>query len=185
MAKGRKRKVKAVQIDREAPTIERERHNQFRSAGMARIVIPEIDRLRALWEADEQAQKPKTERRGISPAEWEALAYYRDQALLADRSPVRSCIDPTPPGGHGPGVAILSAVLETARIERDLGQLRDIAREVAVNDLSLPAWCIARHGGRERYDGKGRFVAMVPVGEVRNVRIALLELRMAAHRIVK
>ena len=76
-------------------------------------------------------------------------------------------------------------MLETGRIERDLGQLVDIARAVAVDDKSLSQWCIDKHGGRERYDGNGRFVAIVPICEKRHMEIARLELRMAARRIVR
>lgn len=120
----------------------------------------------------------------IDQKEYDALAYYRDQALLADKSPSRSCLDVSPRGGNGPGVAILSALIETGRIERDLGILWEIARFVAVEDKSLAQWCIAKFGGRERYDGKGKFVAIVPINEKRHMMSARLDLRMAARRIV-
>lgn len=171
----RKRKAKTPKLTNSAeqylrPTAEREAHNDFRSVGMARKLIPVIDRLR--------------EDGRISASEYERLAYYRDQASLADHSPLRSCIDFTPSGGgHGPGVAITSAMIETGRMERDMGQLWHIARAVAVDDMSLPQWCIRQHGGRERLDGKGKLVAIVPVREKKVIQLALLELRMAAHRI--
>lgn len=120
----------------------------------------------------------------ITQSEYEALAYYRDQASLAEKSPVRSCCDNSPRSGHGPGVAILSAALETGRIERDLGVLVDIARAIAVDDKSLAQWCIEKFGGRERYNSRGEFVAIVPVNEKRNVAMARMEIRMAARRIV-
>ena len=90
------------------PTPEREAHNDFRSNGMAMQVVPPIVRLH--------------EQGVLTDQEFTALAYYRDQAGLADRSLVRSCCDFTPRGGgHGPGVAVLSAIREVQRIESGLG----------------------------------------------------------------
>lgn len=119
----------------------------------------------------------------LDPRRYELLAYYADQAALAERSPVRSCCDNSPRGGNGPGVAILSAQIETGRIERDLGALRDIARAIAVDNLSLSQWCVLKHGGRERYGKGGKFIAIVPVNERKHMDIARMELRMAADRI--
>jgi hypothetical protein len=56
---------------------------------------------------------------------------------------------------------------------------------VAVEDKSITQWCIEQFGGRERYDGNGKFIAIVPVGETKRVQMATMELRMAARRIVK
>ena len=165
MPKARKRKPK-LQVQREDVTPERSQHNAFQSAGMARRVVPAIDLLLA----SEQ----------ITEAEHRALAHYRDQASLAERSPVRSCCDVSPRGGHGPGVAIVSARIETARMEREMGELAELARRVAVEDWSLTAWCIHRFGGRDR----GR--AIVPRGEnngLKKIAMARMELRFAAWRI--
>lgn len=125
-------------------------------------------------------------RKQLTDKEHTALSYYRDQASLADRSPLKSCIDFTVTGGDGyPSAALTSAILETARMERDMLSCWRIARAVAVDDISLTEWCIRQHGGRERYDGKGKFVAMVPVREKDVVGEALRELKSAAGRIVK
>lgn len=149
------------------PTEQREAHNDFRNSGMARKMVPVID---TLFDAGK-----------LSHDEWERLSYYRDQASLADRSPLKSCIDFSPGGGdHGPGVAIMSAEIETWRMERDMGGLWHLARAVAVDDTSLPQWCIRKHGGRERLDGDGQLVAIVPVREKAVTQLALLELRAAA-----
>lgn len=123
----------------------------------------------------------------ITEEEHRALTYYRDQADMANRSPLKDSLNKSVSGGDGEhlSAAVTSAMLATSRIERDMGQLSDIARAVAVEDLSLNQWCIRKHGGRERYDGKGRFICMVPIREVANVKIAMMELRMAAHRIVR
>lgn len=166
----RKRKASAPNPEYIGTTPEREAINPTRSAGMARRIIPMIDILH--------------ERGDLGPREYAILAYYRDQASLADRSPMRSCCDVSPRGGNGPGVAIMSATLETARLERDMGSLWEIARKVAVDDWSLSRWCVEKFGGRERYDKNGKLVAIVPVNEKRHVQNARMELRMAARRIM-
>jgi hypothetical protein len=157
----RTRKANAVVEQYVRPTEAREAHNDFRSAGMAVRVVPVIVRLH--------------EAGVLNDREFEALAYYRDQASLAEHSPVRSCCDFSPRGGHGPGVAILSATLETGRMERDMGPLWPLCRAVAVDDITLERWCIDRHG------------AMAPGGVVADpfhVGIATLELKYAAGGIV-
>ena len=154
-----------------APTPQREARNPFRSVGMARRIIPMIDML--------------AERGTITAQEHRALAYYRDQASLADRSPIRSCCDNSPKGGgHGPGVAIMSATLETARIEKNMGNLRKLARAIAVDDWSLSRWCVEQYGGRERYDGKGKLIAIVPVNEKDRMNEARSQLKAAALKII-
>lgn len=167
-----KRKKKQPVDHRIAPTNEAFQHGDFASAGMAYNRIPVIASMH---------------KRGmLNDAEVLALGYFRDQASIADRSEMRSCLDRSVSGGErGPSVAVVSAQLETARMERDLGQLVYIARAIAVKDVSLSQWCIGQHGGRERYDGKGKFVAMVPVCELRVMRMALQDLKMAAHRITR
>jgi len=166
------RKKKPKTDDRIPPTVEQMRRAEFHSAGMAYKRIAVIDTMLT--------------RKQITDREYLVLDYYRQQASIADSSPVKSCIDFSVTGGDmGASAAITSAILETARIERDLGSLRQLARAVAVNDISLTEYCIEKHGGRERYDGKGRFVAMVPVNEKSVIGLALLELKMAARRIVK
>lgn len=171
-ATSRKRKTKTKLSDgRITPTAEAMANGEFISAGMAFRRIPVIDTMLA--------------RKQITVSDHAALGYYRDQASTCDVSP-KSCLDRSIRGSdHGPSVSVLSATLETARIERDLGQLRDIARAIAVDDMSLSQWCISQFGGRERYDGKGRFVAMVPNFERRAMAMAIQDLKMAAHRIVR
>lgn len=167
-----KKKKKPAIDARIAPTVEAQRHALFASAGMRYVRIPVIDTMRT--------------RGQLNDRQYQALAFYRDQASLAERSPMKSCLD-VGIGGDGdiavPAV-ITSALLTTARIERELGSLTEITRAVAVNDTSLAQWCINKFGGRERYDGKGKFVAVVPVREKHHMEMALLELRMAALRIV-
>jgi hypothetical protein len=165
MARTGKKRGKAKSNDIVArfirPTEQREAVNDFRSVGPAMVVVPVIVRLH--------------EQGVLNDREFAALAYYRDQASLADRSPMRSCIDFSPKGGHGPGVAILSAQLETARLERDMGQLWTLCRAVCVDDVSLPRWCEQRHGS----------AVMADRDEARHlIGIATLELKYAAGGIV-
>lgn len=138
-----------------------------------RCIVPPIDRLLSIGKLTEDEHR--------------ALTYYRDQADTANKSPIKDSLNKTVSGGgeHGLSAAVVSAMLATARMERDMGQLSDIARAVAVDDMTISQWCIRKHGSRERYDGKGRFVCYVPLREVEVTKIAVMELRMAAHRIVR
>lgn len=180
MAKAR-RKKKPEPICIIGPTDEQIASGVFRRATIAYRRVPMIDTLK-------DAGK-------LTDAEYSALAYYRDQAIQAEDDAARSsplAAERIMGGGGRSGgsttpVTLLStpALLETARIERDLGSLLDIARAVAVDDMSLTQWCIAKHGGRERYDGKGKFIAMVPRCERNAMGIAHLELKHAARRIVR
>jgi hypothetical protein len=147
------------------------KHGEFTSVGMAYRRIPVIETL---------FQKDL-----LNEREYRALAHYRDQVALAERTPIKSCLDDSQGGGGDipMSAAITSALLATAWIERNLGSLAPIARAIAVEDKTLAQWCIDQHGGRERYDGKGKFIAIVPVAEKNSLRMALLELKFAAHRI--
>lgn len=170
--KTKTRKKRVSQIGYHAPTREAETHGSYIRAGIAYRRVPMIDTMLS--------------RGQITTAEHASLGYYRDQASIAERSPVRSCLNRDVISGDGGhiSIAVQSAILQVARIERDLGSLRDIARAVAVDDTSLSQWCIDQNGGRERYDGKGKFIALVPVRERENMRLAIMMIKMAAHRIV-
>ena len=187
MAKNRKKQRKAKAKGNPSvnrflrPTEAREAHNDFQSAGAAMRVKPVIESLQGKLTAEQ----------------YDNLAYYRDQAHRAEDDMAQgSTLDPERiMGGVSGGsagskipVSVLlatPAICETSRIERDLGQLWEIARAVAVEDMTLSRWCIAQHGGRERYDGKGKLVAVVPVAEKRVMAEALLELKAAANRITR
>lgn len=164
------------------PTEAREVHNHFQGAGAAVRVVPVIETLL------------RTER--ITQSEFDRLAYYREQAHkaeddIAGESPlspqrIMGGVTSSPTSGKIPTAVLLAtpAIIETARIERDLGSLLDIARAIAVDDLTLSQWCIRQHGGRERYSGNGKFIAVVPIAEKKVMDKARLELRMAARRII-
>lgn len=168
-----KRKAKPARDTRIAPTPEAQAHGNYTSAGMAYRRVPMIDTLRDTGRlTDDQHRR---------------LMHYRDQDAVAEASLTKSCLDFRIGGGGGVmpmSAAVLSANLEVGRIERELGTLRGIARSVAIDDWSLSRWCCERYGSRERYDGKGKFVAMVPLRERAVMALALMDLRMAAHRIL-
>jgi len=172
MGKAKRKKKTPTAVDRTLPTPEQLASGDFVSAGMPMRRVPMIETMHKRGQLTEE--------------EYRSLGYYRDQASIADRSGVKSCLDrEIGSGGAGPGAAVISALIETGRIERDLGSLWKIARAVAVDDLSLTQWCIDQRGSRERYNGDGEFIALVPIGEVKAMRLALQDLKAAAGRIVR
>lgn len=183
MAKGRnkRKKVPSAEVSTFRPTPEREARNPTESAGMARRVTPMIDIMRRAG--------------AINQDQHDMLNYWRDQASTAEASPVRSCCDNEVRGGagEGPSAAITSAKLELARME---GQLRDyspgdakamidVLNAVARDDMSLSQYCVEKYGGRERYNGKGKFVAVVPVSEKRVMAAERINLLYAARVITR
>ena len=171
MARVKRKKVKPV-INRVLPTPEQLEKGEFISAAEARRRVPVIETMH---------------KRGyLNDEQFLRLGYYQDMAILAESSPVRSCLDDTVGGGgNGPSAAVVTGMLETARIERDLGSLRDFTRKIVVDNISVTQWCIETYGGRERYDKDGKFIAMVPVKESLVVPMAMMDLRHAAGRIVR
>lgn len=184
------RRIKA-RPDRAAPSVKLEQDATPQRLAMGAISVVEALRAKGERMAKVRRLVPPIDtllaNGKITEEEHRALTYYRDQADMANRSPLKDSLNKTVTGADGQGLsaAVTSAILETGRLERDMGQLSGIARAVAVDDLSIAQWCIRKHGGRERHDGKGKFVCVVPVREVENVKIALMEVRMAAHRIYR
>lgn len=160
------------------PTEHREAHNDFQSAGAAVRVVPVIETLLKVGK--------------LNQAEYDALNHYREQAHraeddMAQESPlapqrVMGGVSSSPTGGRLPAILLATpAIIETARIERDLGSLYRIARAIAVDDLTLTRWCIQQGGGIEKRR-HGKVVAMEP-RDPQAVKMAALELRFAARRI--
>lgn len=182
MSKRANKRKKAPVLSIVGPTDEQMFRAPFQRTGLSYRRVPVIDTLLAAGK--------------LTHAQHIALSYYRDQASRAEDdigeqgtlAPEKimgggggSCM-----GGFIPAALIAtSAILETSRIERDLGSLLGIARAICVDDMTIQQWCISQHGGRERLDGKGKFVAMVPVAEKRSTEMALLELKFASGRIVR
>lgn len=174
MAKAKRKKVEPIQITE--PTPEQFASGEFAREGMHYRRVPMI---RTLYDAGK-----------LTYDQFARLQFYRDKAIQAEDDYKRSSTldaDRVNGGGgsFGSGLPLVftAAIAETGRIERDLGSLLDIARAIAVNDWSIAQWCISQYGGRERYDGKGKFVAMVPACGKTKLDIALMELKHAAGRI--
>jgi len=162
------------------PTPERLAHNDTQSAGPAVRVIPPIQTLHAAGK--------------LTTREYDALAHYRTQANQAEDDVAQSsALDPEKAMGGGGGgfgsripasvMCCTPAILETARIERDLGSLRAIARFIAADDKTLSQWCIEQHGGEENM--RGNKTRIEPKGGQATVERELFELRLAAARIMK
>lgn len=182
MGKARRKKQKtASPVDRIlGPTEARLAHNDAERMGLAYRMVPMIETL--------------LRTKQITQREFDSLNYYRDQASRAeDDMAQEGTLAPSRiMGGSGgasagkiPATMLATpALLETARIERDLGSLRELARKVCVDDWSLSRWAVEQTGGRERYDGKGKFIAIVPI-DPKGVEVARLQLRYAARLIVR
>lgn len=84
--KDRAKRVESLEAKFIGPTLERIARNHFRSAGAARKLVPVIDTLHNKGD--------------LTNEEYENLTYYRDQASLADKSPVRSCCGKTKSLGY-------------------------------------------------------------------------------------
>jgi len=154
------------------PTDERETHNEFRYAGVARRTKPPIETLK--------------ENEHLSQEQYDVLKFYAEQAQLAEKSPGRDSCDFSVRSGSGePSMAIVSARIQTAVMENRMAQFVSVGRAVACDEMTIAQYCIERFGGRERYDKKGRFVAMVPKREKEVTEDARRELRQAADNMLR
>lgn len=186
MAKARKKQRKAEDHSQFlTPTIERGRKGDAERAGIAwRFAAP----IRRLFDQDK-----------LTPSQFDALDYYRQQSQQAqDDAGETSPMHPEKAMGGAQGVkgstipaSLLStpAQLETARIEREIASYGadrlEMLQFVVRDENSLSQWCIHKHGGRERYDGRGKLVAIVPICERRVMAQALLDLKYLAGAIVR
>lgn len=83
----------------------------------------------------------------LNQRQFEALSRYRDTAIASERSPVRSNMDFSPRAdGNGRPHFGITTDFELSRMERNLGQLADIARAIAVDDITIPEWVEAKIG---------------------------------------
>lgn len=115
----------------------------------------------------------------LSDYEYAKLQFYQTKANLIERSPSRDSLDRTIRGGDiGPSEAILRLKQEVAIMDRDLGSLAPLVAFITVQNESLTQWCIQQYGSREKNGN------IVPINGDKRVARALLELKMAARRIV-
>lgn len=160
------------------PTEQREAHNDFRSAGAAVRLVPVIETLLVAGK--------------LTRAEFDALAYYREQAHKAEDDMAQgSTLSPerimggggSNCGGGFPAVMLATpAIIMTGYIENNLGPLRSLARAIAVDDISPAQWAIAKTGGIERVE-KGRTV--IRPKDRHAPAIAVMELKYAAGTILR
>lgn len=165
-AKG-KRKDPAIQIETATP--EQLEKGDFRRTGMHYRRVPVIETLYAECK--------------LTSRQFNGLARYRDVAVAEDSSIIedsvgkllRNCVG----GGEGAGDFHLRIAIELGRLERALGTLRDIARAIAVEDKTLSAWAMHRHGSFERI--KGNVVKFEPSKSA--FKEAWMDIRMAGERL--
>ena len=141
MAKAKRKKPAPIVIAE--PTPEQQAQGAFHRVGMAYRRIPVIDTM---------AQCKK-----LTPRQFNGLARYRDVAIAEERSLIEDSVGKMMRGALGGGdVGLAPNMIRTAaemqRLETALGNLRDIARAVAVEDVSVTQWA-AQKGGTT-VDGK-------------------------------
>jgi hypothetical protein len=170
MAKTKAQRRASKTKQRADVTPERAQRSEFQSAGMARKLVPPILTL--------------LKAKQITPEEFAALDYYRQQSITATRSPSRDSCDFSIGGGTGhgePSLAIQSAKREVSRLEAACGALVSIVRAVCTEDMSLTQWACHKHGSREKYDKGGKVIELVPRAKDA-VFYARWELKFAANR---
>ena len=95
---------------------------------------------------DTMAQTGKLSRR-----QFDGLARYRDVAIAEERSFIEDSVGKMMRGACGggdgtPSPASIRTAIEMGRLEHDLGALRDIARAVAVDDMTVSQWAASKGG---------------------------------------
>ena len=168
----KKRKPEPVNYAR--PTPEQLSKGEFVSAGMAYRRVPVIVTL---------ADQGK-----LTQRQFDGLSRYRDVAIADERSLIRDSIgkmmDGMIGGGTGgPSLSTTRNAIELGYLERELGALADIARAVAVDDISIAQWAMRKGGSVSR--SKGALRGLVVWFEPRRkfAEIAMVEIRMAGERL--
>ena len=133
MAK-RKAKKRTDPIDVTGPTPEQFGRGQYTRIMLAYRRVPVIDTM---------AQTGK-----LSQRQFNGLSRYRDVAIAEERSPMRDSLDKALHGRAGAtdGTGYIRTAYELVRLEQALGALRDIARAVAVDDLTVTQWAASKGG---------------------------------------
>lgn len=167
MAKAKRKKVEPIQIETATP--EQLDKGDFRRIGMHYRRVPVIETLYAEHK--------------LTSRQFNGLARYRDVAVAEERSPIedsvgkllRNCVG----GGEGGGDFALRIAIELGRLEQALGSLVDIARAIAVDDMTLSDWAMSRHGSIERV--RGNVVKFEPSKKAFNE--GWMDIRMAGERL--
>lgn len=164
-----KRKKKPDPIQIETPLPEQEAKGDFRRIGMHYRRVPVIETLYAEHK--------------LTSRQFNGLARYRDVAVAEGISPIedsvgkllRNCVG----GGEGGGDFALRITIELGRLEQALGSLADIARAIAVDDMTLSDWAMEQYGSKEVRDGT--VVRFKPAPD--HFNIAWMDIRMAGERL--
>ena len=172
MAKAKRKKHPVVNTI--MPTPERVAGHETRRDGMAPRIVPTIDTLKA--------------RNRITEDEWKALGHYAEQKTIAEGSPLKDSIGKllhiSGGNGNGPPPAVTSARLRTAYLERELGQLREIASAIAYEEITVTEWVCRNGEGRIKCENVDGVKVCKPYADQDQFGFALIELRFAARRLM-
>lgn len=160
MAKRKPKRIDPIQIAE--PTPEQMSKGTFQRLTMAYRRIPVIDTM---------AQSGK-----LSQRQFSGLCRYRDVAIAEERSYIEDSVGKMMRGacggGEGQSPASIRTAIELGRLEDALGSLRDIARAIAVDDVTVSQWA-AEKGGTQ------------PNGQANRVWLetGMMDIRMAGERL--
>ena len=164
-----KRKKRADPITIAEPTPEQQAKGVFKRAGLAYRRSAVIDTLRAEHK--------------LTQRQFDGLGRYRDIAIADERSPVEDSVGKMMRGAcggaEGQSPFATRSALELARYERALGSLRNVARAIAVDDMTISAWAMSQNGALE-CDRRG-VISFEPSKQAFGV--AWMDLRMAGERL--
>lgn len=141
MAGRRKKQARAV-VDLAAPTPEQFERGAYERATLAYRRVPVIETLRTTGKLNQR--------------QFDGLARYRDIGIKCERSEIMdSCqrlLHVAGNDGDGPSHSSVRALIELGWLERELRALRDIARAIAIEDMTVSAWAMKIGGSvmRER-----------------------------------
>lgn len=171
-----KRKAKKLPLDIIGPTPEQAQHYDYERAALAYRRIATIDTLLS--------------RGTLSQRQYDGLRRYRDVGVKCDRSEI---MDSTARLLHvagtsnddGPSASYVRALQDLGWLERELGQLVDIARAIAIEDRTLSEWAMREGGSVMRSETNDKTGKVVIWFEPRKkmLKIAQMDIRMAGERL--
>ena len=124
----------------------------------------------------------------ITQRQYLALNRYREIAINCDYSPIEDSVGKLSKvrggnGGMGHAPFATRAEIELQWLEQELGALRDIARAIAVDDMTPSQWAMKQSGSIERT--RGIIPKIVTWFEPRRkaLGVAMVEIRIAGDRL--
>lgn len=170
MAKKRKSRVAVTTV---GPTPEQCGQGEFESALLACKRVVAIKRLK--------------ESGTLTQRQYDALDRYRAVAIAEERSPMRDSLDKAlhgRGGGEGLPPSAMRVTYELGRLEQALGSLRDIARAIAVDDMTLSQWAMKQSGAIQR-EKPGCGLNIITWFEPRRLAMknATMDIRTAGERL--